>query len=165
MNWKIAVGGLVAMLALLGAMAASDVVWGFTGGTIYIKVPKAELENVEMYGDTYQNTEGPINVVTQRVGRLKCSQGQIVKRHLGMGAGLDNVVIKFDNATLINVLMKAKNLLSQTGTLSGVTMWVEPSPKGLQQNITGGTMDNLETDIYYVSIGSLGYTGLSIYFE
>ncbi|MEM1981435.1 MAG: hypothetical protein QW788_02635 [Candidatus Hadarchaeales archaeon] len=82
-----------------------------------------------------------------------------------MGAGLDNVVIKFDNATLINVLMKAKNLLSQTGTLSGVTMWVEPSPKGLQQNITGGTMDNLETDIYYVSIGSLGYTGLSIYFE
>ncbi|MEM1981434.1 MAG: hypothetical protein QW788_02630, partial [Candidatus Hadarchaeales archaeon] len=60
MNWKIAVGGLVAMLALLGAMAASDVVWGFTGGTIYIKVPKAELENVEMYGDTYQNTEGSI---------------------------------------------------------------------------------------------------------
>lgn len=165
MNWKIAVGGLVATMALLGAMAASDVVWGFTGGTIYIRIPKAALENVEMYGDTYQSSGSSTTVVTQRVGRLTCPQGQIVKRRLGLGPGFENVVIRFENATLSTVLMKAKNLLSRTGTLTGVTMWVEPTPKGLQQNITGGTMDNLETDIYYVSIGSLGYTGLSIYFE
>ncbi|MEM1744869.1 MAG: hypothetical protein QXJ01_07415, partial [Candidatus Nezhaarchaeales archaeon] len=58
MNWKITVGGLAAVVALLLAMSVAQVVWGavlyaheiFWNWTIDITIPKAELTNVVMYG-------------------------------------------------------------------------------------------------------------------
>jgi len=159
MSWKIAALGLASVVALLGAFSLSNVVMGFTGGTIHVSVPKALLSNVKMYGGNYGD---PVPVVVQEVGSLNCPQGQIITRTMELGNMKITTSIFMGKATLTNVLMKAENLSSSSGNLENVQMWVENVPAGLVQTIKSGTMDNLETDIYFVSMSSLGYENLAI---
>ena len=159
MSWKIAALGLASVVALLGAFSLSNVVMGFTGGTIHVSVPEAVLSNVKMYGGVYDD---PAAVVVQEVGSLNCPQGQIITRTMELGNMKITTSISMGKATLTNVLMKAKNLSSSSGNLENVEMRVENVPEGLVQTIASGTMDNLETDIYFVSMSSLGYENLAI---
>jgi len=160
MNWKIATLGLGAVMVLLTAFSLSNVVMGFTGGTIHVSIPEAQLQGVSMYGGSYDD---PVPVVVQEVDQLTCPQGQVITREMTLPGPITIVVeLSMDTATLSNVLMKAQNLVSTNGTLENVEMWVEDVPQGLVQTIDGGTMNNLETDIYFVSMASLAYENLKI---
>jgi len=163
-NWKIAMGGLTIVVALLLFMSLSGVIWGFTGGTVHVDIPgKASLREVKMYGGTY---EGKKSVIIQEIpGSLKCLRGQVIKRRLGL-PGTDNVVIKFNYASLQNVKMYATQLVSPSGTMENLEMSLRKAKRGcLLQRIQNAQLDDLKTNICFVSIGSLTYRGLSIYFE
>jgi hypothetical protein len=163
MNWKIATLGLGSVMVLLAAFSLSNTVMGFVGGTIHVYVPKAELQGVDMYGGSHENA----SVVVQHLNSLNCPQGQVITRKMtlsGMTSSV-TVMLSMDNANLSNVLMKAENLKSSSGTLDNVVMTVENELGpygGLRQQITRGTMYNLDTDIYFVSMGSLVYENLKI---
>jgi len=160
MNWKIATLGLGSVMVLLAAFSLSNVVMGFTAGTIHVSIPEAQLENVKMYGGEYAD---PVPTVVQEVGWLSCPQGQVIVREMTLPGPITvKVELSMATATLSDVLMKAKNLSSSSGNLQNVEMWVEDVPKGLTQTIASGTMNNLETDIYFVSMDSLAYEGLAI---
>jgi len=162
MNWKIATLGLGSVMVLLAAFSLSNTVMGFTSGTIHVSIPEAVLENVDMYGGLYSD---PAAVVIQEVKSLSCPQGQVITRQMTLSGISVTVKLSMKPATLTDVLMKAKNLNSSSGTLENVVMTVENetgSYGGLRQQITSGNMDNLETDIYFVSMGSLVYENLKI---
>jgi hypothetical protein len=159
MNWKIATLGLGSVMVLLAAFSLSSTVMGFTGGTIHVSIPEAELNNVSMYGGSYENAA----VVVQKVGLLDCPQGQVITRTMDIGGGLKLVAtISMDYADMSSVLMRATNLSSSEGTLNGVDMTVKDYPEGLLQTIDSGSMSHLETDIYFVSMGQLSYENLGI---
>ncbi len=161
MNWKIAAGGMAAVVALLLAMSAASAVWGVISDGIHVSIPgTSEIKNVMMYVGQWSGE----NLLVQEIpGTLACPYGQVIKRRLGL-PGAENVVIRFDNATLSNVKMYAVGLFSPSGTLENVQMNVDPNTY-LQQHIKNAYMENLDTDIYFVQIGSLVYQGLRIYFE
>jgi hypothetical protein len=162
MNWKIATLGLGSVMVLLAAFSLSNTVMGFTGGTIHVSIPEAVLSDVDMYGGSYDDS---VPVVVQQVGSLNCPQGQVITRTMSL-PGFENLklvaTISMGSATMSSVLMKAANLNSSSGTLDNVAMTVENYPEGLCQTIDNGTMDNLETDIYFVSMGLLSYSNLGI---
>jgi hypothetical protein len=125
-----------------------------------VSIPKAQLQGVKMYGGSYDDLAP---VVVQEVGSLNCPQGQVITRTMSLGDNLKLVAtISMGKATMNTVLMKAANLSSSSGTLDNVAMTVENYPEGLCQTIDSGTMYNLETDIYFVSMGQLGYSNLGI---
>jgi hypothetical protein len=159
MNWKIATLGLGSVMVLLAAFSLSNTVMGFTGGTIHVSIPEAVLSDVTMYGGSYEGAP----VVAQQVGSLSCPSGQVITRTMSLGPNLSLVAtISMDWAGMSNVLMKATNLSSSEGTLNGVDMEVKDYPEGLCQTIDNGTMYNLDTDIYFVSMGQLSYSNLGI---
>jgi hypothetical protein len=163
MNWKIATLGLGSVMVLLAAFSLSSTVMGFTGGTIHVSIPEAELNNVSMYGGSYNDPGQEVPVVVQKVDLLECPQGQVITRTIDLEGGLKLVAtISMDWADMSNVLMKAANLSSSEGMLNGVDMTVEAYPKGLCQTIKSGNMSKLETDIYFVSMGQLSYNNLGI---
>lgn len=161
MDWKIVTGGMIATLVLLFAMSAANAVWGITSDSIHVSIPgRSEIRNVRMCGGQYNNK----TVVIQEIpGTLACPYGQVIKRKINVG-GIENVVIKFDNAVLSGVKMYAAGLSSPSGLLENVEMGANPLTY-LEQRIENAYMDNLNTDIYFAQIGSLVYKGLSIYFE
>jgi hypothetical protein len=163
MNWKIATLGLGSVMVLLAAFSLSNVVMGFTAGTIKVEVPRAELEGVTMYGGTYQDG-GPLPapVVVQEIDSLNCPLGQTVTRTMTMGEITVTASIHMDLANLSDVLMKAKSVASGWGTLNNVEMTVENVPEGLVQTVENGTMYDLESDVYFVSMGLLSYENLRI---
>jgi hypothetical protein len=164
MNWKIATLGLGSVMVLLAAFSLSNTVMGFTGGTIHVSIPKAELEDVSMYGGSYEDPA----VVVQEVGSLECPYGQTITRTMSLGpnSNLSLVAtISMDYAEMSDVLMKAKSVASGTGTLENVEMWVEDAPEGLVQTVESGTMYDLVSDVYFVSMGLLSYENLGISIE
>ncbi|MEM1789745.1 MAG: hypothetical protein QXZ45_06910 [Candidatus Nezhaarchaeales archaeon] len=183
MNWKITVGGLAAVVALLLAMSVAQVVWGavlyaheiFWNWTIDITIPEANLTNVTMYGGqskvvTDPTTEQAAPVIIQVVESIKCPKGQVVNRTLEVEIPtLSNkikiyvsAILTFGEANMSNVKMEAVYLYSSNGTLNGVNMTVADFPKGMVQEIESATMYDLFTRIFYASIGSLEYRGLDI---
>jgi hypothetical protein len=160
MNWKIATLGLGSVMVLLAAFSLSNTVMGFTGGTIHVSIPQAQLQGVKMYGGSYDD---PVPVVVQEVDSLNCPAGQIITREMTLPGPITiKVKLSMGKADLSKVLMKATGLQSTSGTLENVDMWVENVPQGLVQTIKRGTMYNLDTDIYFVSMSSLGYENLKI---
>ncbi|MEM1823694.1 MAG: hypothetical protein QXR33_00690 [Candidatus Nezhaarchaeales archaeon] len=179
MNWKITVGGLAAVVALLLAMSVAQVVWGAVlyahaiYETIDITIPKAELTNVVMYGGKStvvidETTGQGAPVIIQEVGSINCPEGQVVNRTLKVeitglpGPIYVSAILTFGVASMSNVNMEAVYLYSSGGTLNGVEMTVADFPEGMVQEIESATMYDLFTKIFYASIGSLGYTGLEI---
>ncbi|MEM4425701.1 MAG: hypothetical protein QW335_06955 [Candidatus Nezhaarchaeales archaeon] len=178
MNWKITVGGLAAVVALLLAMSVAQVVWGVVlyahaiYETIDITIPEAHLTNVVMYGGQSEvvineTTEQAAPVIIQEVGSIDCPKGQVVNRTLEVeilpGYPIYvSAILTFGKASMGNVKMEAVYLYSSGGTLNGVNMTVADFPKGMVQEIESATMYDLFTKIFYASIGSLEYTGLEI---
>lgn len=182
MNWKITVGGLAAVVALLLAMSVAQVVWGLPlyaherYETIDITIPKAELTDVVMKGGQSQVvTDSTIGqkapVIIQEVASIGCPEGQVVNRTLKVeipglpGPIYISAILTFGVATMSDVTMEAVYLYSSSGTLNGVEMTVADFPEGMVQEIDSATMYDLFTKIFYAGIESLEYTGLEIKIE
>mgnify|MGYP001626418021 CR=1 FL=1 len=161
---KVAGIGLASVFALLVAMSVAGVVLANSiPGPLEVKIPEADLTGVKMYGGSYpEGSSNPVPVVVQEVDSLSCPLGQTITRTMTVAGVKITATISMDKAELSEVLMKARTLTSSSGDLSGVTLETQQEPLGLLQTVSSGTMNNLEAEVYFVSMTTLGYEGLGI---
>jgi hypothetical protein len=178
MNWKLLTIGLGLVVALLvAASVVGTAVNTDIPGPVYIFMPTAQLSNVLMYGWVYSTSTQPgeyAPVIAQSVGSVNAPSGLTISKTVYVP--LPNPLMPSCPSTTIaitaelamssaqqsNVFMYATNLTSTSGSLSGVTIIASEVPYVVNQTITSGTMNNLGIYAFYVSVGSLSYTGLTV---
>lgn len=170
---KVAGIGLGAVFAVLLAMTmvGGPLMAAVLPGPLTVSVPEAVLSDVVMYGSADSGVQAyPAPVVVQEIDSLSCPLGQTITRSIQMGPFYINSTITMATANLTNVLMKASSLNTTNGTLNDVTMFAladmggdPPGTKsGLEQDIVSGTMYNLTSLVYFVSMASLDYTDMAV---
>ena len=178
MNWKITAIGLSLVIALLIAASVLGVaVNADIPGPVEIYLPTAQISNVLMYGWVYSTSTQPgeyAPVIAQSIGTLNAPNGQLISKTVTVplpnplmpNCPTSTVQITaslgMSSASMSNVFMYAINLTSTSGSLSGVTIIASELPYVVNQTISSGTMYGLTTYAYYVSVGSLSYTGLNV---
>jgi len=158
-----AVAGLGSILGLLVLMSVGGMVLAMPmPGPLKIEIPKAEIDGLKMYGGTYTYGSEEQPVVVQEIDELYCPQGQTIRREMTI-AGITVIVeIKMNKATLTDVLIKARSLTASSGSMSDVTLESRESPEGLKQIALKATLNDLETDVQFVSMGGFSFEGLSV---
>jgi len=159
MNWKTTALGIAAILLLLIILSAINVVFGYTAEYIKITIPAAQLVNVALYGVIY---EDKVAIYLDIPGTVS-SQNVAIERTMTVPTlNLKATIsITMSSVTMSGVGISAWNLTSTSGTLSGVTMTVEPAPTGVQMNINSGTMNNVVAFAWKVVASQIQYEGLT----
>lgn len=159
--------GLAVSLSILMLMSASGIVLAMPiPGPFTVEVPEAEVDNLSMYGGTYEHENQPDEiapVVVQEMNTLGAPEGQTITKTMDV-AGTDvTVTIDFGSATISEVLMKARSVFSGSGSLYGVEMETQTDDEGgILQNVESGTLCDLVADVFFLSVGSLSYSDLEI---
>jgi hypothetical protein len=177
MNWKLLTIGLGLVVALLvAASVVGTAVNTDIPGPVYIYMPTAQLSNVLMYGWVYSTSTQPgeyAPVIAQSVGTVNAPSGLTISKTVYVPLSLlmpscpsttiaITAELTMSSAQQSNVFMYATNLTSTSGSLSGVTIIASKVPYVVNQTITSGTMNKLGIYAFYVSVGSLSYTGLTV---
>jgi len=175
MNWKLLTIGLGLVVALLvAASVVGTAVNTDIPGPVYIFMPTAQLSNVLMYGWVYSTSTQPgeyAPVIAQSVGSVNAPSGLTISKTVYVPLPNPScpsttiaitAELTMSSAQQSNVFMYATNLTSTSGSLSGVTIIAAPQPYVVNQTITSGTMNNLGIYAFYVSVGGLSYTGLTV---
>ncbi|WP_054849255.1 hypothetical protein [Vulcanisaeta sp. JCM 14467] len=178
MNWKIMALGLGLVIALLIAASVLDTAFDADiPGPVEIYFPTAQLSNILMYGWVYSTSAQPNEyapVIAQSVGSLNAPKGQVISKTVTVS--LPNPLMPncpsttvqitaslgMSSASMSNIFLYAINLTSTSGSLSGVNIIAAGLPYVVNQTISSGTMNGLTLYVYYVSVGSLSYSGLSV---
>ncbi len=78
-------------------------------------------------------------------------------------AGLTVVAkISMSDATLTDVLIKARSLTASSGSMSDVTLESRDAPEGLMQIAVDATLYDLVTYVQFVSMQGFSFSGLSV---
>ncbi|MEM0089280.1 MAG: hypothetical protein QXM23_01475 [Archaeoglobaceae archaeon] len=159
-----AVAGLGSIMGLLVLMSIGGMVLAMPmPGPLKIDIPVAEISGLKMYGGTYVYNESEIlPVVVQEIDTLDCPQGQTITREMSL-AGLTVVAkISMSEATLTDVLIKARSLTASSGSMSDVTLESRDAPEGLMQIAVDATLYDLVTHVQFVSMQGFSFSGLSV---
>lgn len=180
LNYKILALGLGLIIALLvGASVMGVAVNADIPGPIYIYMPSATLSNILMYGWIYTTSSQPYEyalVIAQQIGSLTAPSQTISKSvtipvpnplmtcPTGTSPTMVTITatLTLTSPSLSNIFMYAANITSTSGSLSGVTIVAAGLPYMVNQTITSATMNGLGVYAYYVSVGSLSYSGLEV---
>ena len=178
MNWKITAVGLSLVIALLIAASVLGIATNADiPGPVEIYFPTAQVSNVLMYGWVYSTTTQPgeyAPVIAQSVGSLNAPNGQLISKTVTVtlpnplmpSCPTSTVQITaslgMSSASMSNIFLYATNLTSTSGSLSGITIVASELPYVVNQTIASGTMNGLTLYVYYVSVGSLSYSGLNV---
>jgi len=178
MNWKLLTIGLGLVVALLvAASVVGTAVNTDIPGPVYVFMPTAQLSNVLMYGWVYSTSTQPgeyAPVIAQSVGTVNAPSGLTISKTVYVqlpnplmpSCPITTISITAEltmsSAQQSNVFMYATNLTSTSGSLSGVTIIASEVPYVVNQTITSGTMNKLGIYAFYVSVGGLTYTGLTV---
>ena len=163
---KAAAVGLVSVLVLMGLLSAANVLYACPlVGTFTIQAPKAELTDIFMYPEEYEDCL----VLTQEIGELNAWKGQTVTWH-GKVAEVDiAVVIGFETALIRDLLVRGISVGSPAGVYEDrpekIRMHPDMRDGKIGLWISNIAMDDLETEVYYVCMGYFRYTGMSVYLD
>ena len=160
--------GLASVLALLLLMSASGIVYAATVlGTFTIEIPKAEINNLFMYPDTYDNS-GAI-VMTQEIEHLNAWKGQEIRWFENVAGVPIAAVISMDYADMKNLVVKGYSIFSPAGVYEnrpeGITMRLDERHGKTGLYVSNMAMDNLKAVVYQVYLDYLYYGGLSVGIE
>ncbi|ADN49676.1 hypothetical protein [Vulcanisaeta distributa] len=178
MNWKLTVIGLGFVIALL--VAAS--VFGISTdasipGPIKIYYPTASLSGILMYGWVYSTSTAPYQyapVIAQSINSISAPQGQTISKSVIVSlpnplmpncpTSTVNITasLTMNSASLSNIFLYAVNITTTSGSLNNVVLVSSGLPYVVNQTISSATMNGLTVYAYYVSVGSLSYSGLSV---
>jgi len=151
------------VVALLAAFSTSNVVVGFVGATIHIRIPEAIGEEVHMYSGTYEDGGTLVAAVVQEAGSLKFPSGQVITRTMELAGVSVTARISMGSANLTNVLAYASVV---EVTVQPPERWtITPDSPLLPLYYSQIAMYDLVADDYFVSIGSMEYKNLAISIE
>lgn len=158
-----AIAGLGSIVGLLVLMSLGGMVLAMPmPGPLKIEIPHALITGLELYGGIYNYESESLPVVVQKINKLDCPSGQTITREMSL-AGLTVVAeIKMSDATLTDVLIKARSLTASSGSMSEVTLESRDSPEGLKQIAVNAELRDLVTYVQFVSMQGFNFKGLSV---
>ena len=157
--------GLSSMFALLLLMSSAGVIFALPMiGTFTIDIPKAEVSDLFMYPDTY---EDPVQVLVQEIGELNAWAGQTITWTGGVANVQINAVIKMDRALMRNLVVKGVSVFSPSGVYEerpeNIQMYLHERDTTVGLYISKVAMSDLKVVVYCVYLGYLNYENMSVH--
>lgn len=134
-------------LALLLLLPVAPLAMAESPPQMEVRASRMEFENMEQWTAVYMGE----NVLMTHV-RIATLRGQTVSRGFMVGIA---------RATVENLLICAKTLLSDNGHFENLSMYYDPA-RGTVIRVRRGWLENVYAPAFYVTVGRLSHENLGV---